>query len=115
MTELQSALTAARSATGHSVSMAELLSENREGPVAMVRQATFWLLRNQTGWSYPRIGKAMDRDHTTVMHGVRRTADRAIRDADFAERLASALDEIEKPNLNPAVRSYDEMEERRAR
>jgi len=38
------------------------------------RWAIFWLLHN-CGWSYPQIGRAMNRDHTTICYGVNRVKD----------------------------------------
>jgi chromosomal replication initiation ATPase DnaA len=37
------------------------------------------------GWSYPRIGKRFNRDHTTVIHGVRKA------DPETVERLYNAV------------------------
>lgn len=33
---------------------------------------TYWLAKNYTMFSYPRIAKAMNRDHTSVLHGVKK-------------------------------------------
>lgn len=42
----------------------------RDKSIATARMVACWLLR-QTGLSYPEIGRAVDRDHTTVMHACR--------------------------------------------
>lgn len=46
-----------------------------KAPVARARQRVMWEAR-QCGLSYPEIGYAIGRDHTTVLHGVRREAQR---------------------------------------
>ena len=58
-----------RKATG--VSLGDLMGRNRMQLVAQARNLCFWLLRTHMPMSYPEIGKMFDRDHTTVMAGVR--------------------------------------------
>ena len=60
-----------RAAEHHGVTVDEIKGRSRLGPVAAARQDAFLALR-QAGWSFPRIGRAMGRDHSTVMHGVAR-------------------------------------------
>ena len=50
--------------------------------MARIRQIAFYLCRNHTTRSLPEIGRAFDRDHTTVLHGVRRIA--SLRETDAA-------------------------------
>lgn len=57
----------------HGLTTAELRSERRSKPVVIARQEAMWLAKRYTSYSLPRIGAAMGgRDHTTVLHGVRR-------------------------------------------
>jgi chromosomal replication initiation ATPase DnaA len=42
----------------------------RDKSIASARMVACWLLR-QTGLSYPEIGRAVDRDHTTAIHACR--------------------------------------------
>ena len=58
-----------RAAEHHGVTVAEIKGRSRLGPAAAARQDVFPALR-ESGWSFQRIGKAMGRDHSTVMHGV---------------------------------------------
>lgn len=56
------------------VSPLELRGPSRERTVVRARQCTMAILREH-GASYPEIGDALGgRDHTTVMHGVKRCA-----------------------------------------
>jgi chromosomal replication initiator protein len=49
----------------------ELLSASRTKTLTQARQAAMWLSRQLTDLSLPAIGRAFDRDHTTVMHAAR--------------------------------------------
>ena len=48
-----------------------LLGPRRDAWIVQARQGLMWVLRHRMGLSYPEIGRAMKRDHTTAMHGVR--------------------------------------------
>jgi chromosomal replication initiator protein len=74
------------------ITMTELLSKDRHAHIADARHVAAWLLR-ETGLSYPSIGKVLERDHTTIMHSVRKV-EREIasepRAAETLRRLHSA-------------------------
>lgn len=56
-----------------SLKQADLLSERRTRSVARPRQIAMWLCKQHTTRSYPDIGRRFGgRDHTTVLHGVRK-------------------------------------------
>lgn len=69
----------ANAADLYGVAVADILSPSRDRRVTNARQAACWLLRGH-GMSLPAIGRALDRDHTTVLYAVRRI------DADPARR-----------------------------
>ena len=70
------------------VSMDALLSHNRAAPVAWPRQVAMYLARELTDQTLPAIGKAFGgRNHTTVMHACRRTAERIAADPDAYETV----------------------------
>jgi hypothetical protein len=48
-----------------------LMGRARTAPIARVRQALYWLLRHRAQRSLSEIGNFFDRDHTTVLHGLR--------------------------------------------
>lgn len=51
----------------------DLISSRRTQNVVRPRQIVMWLAKNLTTRSMPYIGKRLnDRDHTTVLHGVRK-------------------------------------------
>lgn len=54
------------------VSLVELRSPRRDSEVAMARQAIYYWAWRMTGLSSTQIGRRMgNRDHTTVLYGVR--------------------------------------------
>jgi chromosomal replication initiator protein len=77
------------------VSMDELLSTSRAAPIAWPRQVAMYLARELTDQTLPAIGRAFGgRNHTTVMHACRRTAERMASDReayDTVRRLTAEL------------------------
>ena len=81
---------------------AELLSRGRTQRVACARQVAMYLCRDiarngaesrSGAWaSFPRIGMAFERDHSSVIHAYRRVALRRARDEEFAQMI----DELER-------------------
>jgi chromosomal replication initiation ATPase DnaA len=67
------------------VDPAAIMSRSQRQRVANVRAAVFAVMRNDLQMSYPDIGATMDRDHSTVMHAVRRC------DPAMMEQLANAV------------------------
>jgi len=59
----------------YDVTKNDLFSERRTGILNIPRQITYYLLKEHTPWSLPRIGRLLGgRDHTTVLHGKRKIA-----------------------------------------
>ncbi len=59
------------------ISVERMTSSRRDKPVVNARHAAMWLAR-EANYTLNDIGRAFGRDHTTVMHGVRRI-DRLLR------------------------------------
>jgi chromosomal replication initiator protein len=80
----------------------ELLSASRAARLAWPRQVAMYLAREHTGETLPAIGaRFAGRNHTTVLHACRRTAQRIAADPeafDFVRRLTE--------RLHPAVRAH---------
>lgn len=57
----------------HKVSFKQITSPFRSRETCAARHEVFWRLRHETLMSYPAIGRRFGgRDHTTVLHGVRK-------------------------------------------
>ena len=71
---------------------ADLLSERRTRSVARPRQAAMWLAKQLTVRSLPDIGRRFGgRDHTTVLHAVRRIEELKQTDAQLAGDLEALV------------------------
>ena len=83
----------ARVAEHYGLSLADLLGPGRTRAVARPRQVAMYLAKTLTERSLPEIGRSFGgRDHTTVMHGVRRIE--ALRASD--ERIARDVDALRR-------------------
>ena len=59
----------------HGVSFEDLKSIRRHRHVAVARQHFAFLCRKWTARSLPEIGRFIDKDHTTILHGIRKIED----------------------------------------
>jgi chromosomal replication initiator protein len=77
------------------LSLDDLLSTSRAAPLAWPRQVAMYLARELTDQTLPAIGREFGgRNHTTVMHACRRTAERMATDPeayDTVRRLTAEL------------------------
>lgn len=76
------------------VSVSVLTGRNRTPKVVQLRQAAMWLLR-QTGLSSTAIGRLLNRDHSTVLYGLRIIEGRRCHDGSLADQL----DRLSNPAL----------------
>lgn len=67
------------------ISVKEMQSSRRARNVARPRQIAMYLAKQLTSRSLPEIGRKFDRDHTTVMHAVRKVEELIVEDASLAE------------------------------
>lgn len=57
----------------YGVSGTDIKSDRRTNAITFPRQKMMWVIKNRTKFSYPEIGRKFgDRDHTTIMHAVRK-------------------------------------------
>lgn len=69
------------------ISVKELQSSRRARTVARPRQIAMYLAKHLTSRSLPEIGRKFDRDHTTVMHAVRKVEELMFEDHVLAENI----------------------------
>ena len=79
----------------YGVSVIDLVSARRTQPLAFMRQIAIYLVRELTALSMPSIGRLFgDRDHTTILHAVRKVRTRRERDPALdatLQKLAAAV------------------------
>ena len=77
------------------ISMDDLLSSTRTQPVAFARQVAMYLARELTDATLPAIGRAFgNRNHTTVMHACKRTAERMAADREAYDAVHKLTREL---------------------
>ncbi|MBP5353452.1 MAG: chromosomal replication initiator protein DnaA [Alphaproteobacteria bacterium] len=69
------------------ISVKEMQSSRRARNVARPRQIAMYLAKQLTSRSLPEIGRKFDRDHTTVMHAVRKVEELVVEDVSMAESI----------------------------
>jgi hypothetical protein len=52
------------------VALQDILSSRRKASFVAIRRRICWRIKNETMMSYPQIGEALNRDHTTILHHV---------------------------------------------
>jgi chromosomal replication initiator protein len=73
----------------------ELLSDSRVAGITWPRQVAMYLAREHTDATLPAIGRSFGgRNHTTVMHACRRTAQRLAADPEAFEIVRRLTDEL---------------------
>jgi chromosomal replication initiation ATPase DnaA len=49
-----------------------IMSDRRNASIVHARYVAFYLIYTLTNFSMPAIGRMFDKDHTTILHGIRR-------------------------------------------
>ena len=85
-----------RVADRYNLRLADLIGPRRARAIARPRQIAMWLCKRLTTRSLPEIGRQFGgRDHTTVMHGVRRIDELAAADGQFADEVERLRRDLE--------------------
>jgi chromosomal replication initiator protein len=70
--EIPAELILAETAAYFNLTRADLVGKSRSRPLTNARHVAMYLVRECTGLSLLKIGELFDRDHTTVMHGLKK-------------------------------------------
>jgi chromosomal replication initiator protein len=90
------------------ISMDDLLSPSRTAPVSRARQLAMYLTRELTDLSLPAIAQAFNRrDHTTVLHAIRRVERTALEDASVSRTLEELTSDLAGHGSGPADSAPD--------
>ncbi len=78
-----------------------IIGRAREPQMVDARFAVIWVARETLGYSFPRIGNALDgRDHTSIMHGYRVAGKRRDSDSDY-RALLDGMANMRRPTVCP--------------
>ena len=78
--------------THHGVDRAKLLSRCKKAEIVRARWSAMMMLREVECWSLPRIAGVLNRDHTTVLVGLRRAHEHMSIDAAYRDAVARVRD-----------------------
>jgi chromosomal replication initiator protein len=78
------------------VTVQELRSKSRKKEVAFPRQVAMYLARKYTEQSLADIGKAFNRDHSTVLHSIKVVSDRQLRETSVSAQLEILSNKIKQ-------------------
>lgn len=78
------------------IQVRDLLGPWRRQRLVWPRHAVMALARRHTMASVPAIGRAMQRDHTTVLHGIAAHEVREAADPEFAARVAVVSERLQR-------------------
>lgn len=81
-------------ATQFQVSMKELQSKSRKKKLTFPRQIAMYLSRKHTDDSLAEIGKVFNRDHSTVLHSIKKVSNLAVRDTSVNAQVELLSDKI---------------------
>jgi hypothetical protein len=82
-------------ARSYKISRLDLISARRTQNIVLPRQVAMYLAKKLTLRSLPEVSRLFGgRDHTTVLHGVRKIAARCVSDAAFARQMEVLKAEI---------------------
>jgi chromosomal replication initiator protein len=80
------------------ISVDAILSPRRSAPVSGARQVAMYLTRELTDLSLPAIAEAFNRrDHTTVLHAIRKIERSALEDAGLSRTMEELVAELTAP------------------
>ena len=91
-------------AADYGVSVMDIISRRQSPRAIRPRHVAMWLARHSTCHSYPTIGRAFERDHTTVMSAIDRIDDAREADHEFAERLLRLWIAVNHEDRAPKLR-----------
>jgi chromosomal replication initiator protein len=89
--------------------LADLKSEKRTQHIAFCRQVAMSLCRKMTDSSFPAIGEAFGRDHSTLIHAHNLIARRIVNDSAFRFSIEKIERELSHPRQHIFVRRLNSV------
>lgn len=81
--------------THYGIGKTEMMSQRRKGPTSGARHVVYYLARRLTLNSLQTIGRKLgDRDHTTILHGVRRIEERIRKDEELSATVEMLVEKL---------------------
>lgn len=83
-----------RVVTYYAVSRDDIMGKSRRADICLPRQIIQYLAYQNTGLSYPEIGKVFKRDHTTIMNSIEKITDKRKKDLQFDTVIRKLEDDL---------------------
>lgn len=81
----------------YQVDEADLLGPRRNKEFVHPRQVMMYLLRHELSFSFPKIGRELAKDHTTIMHGVEKVERELPKNSLLQHELTALKDQLYNP------------------
>ncbi len=79
-----------KTADYYEISYNDIVGTRRSREIVVPRQIAMFIMREELGMSYPRIAKSLGgKDHTTIMHGVKKITTQLDRDSAMSQEIQS--------------------------
>lgn len=84
-----------QTATFYDVKSSDIVGSKRDKQIAMPRQVAMYIMREELGMSFPQIAYSLGkRDHTTVMHGVKKIKKLTVAGESVSEEIKTLKQKI---------------------
>jgi chromosomal replication initiator protein len=83
-------------ASQYKISVSDLKSRSRKKSIAFPRQISMYLARKYTEQGLADIGKAFNRDHSTVLHSVRVITETMARNGSVRSQIKFLAEKLQK-------------------
>ena len=79
-----------KTADYYEISYNDIVGIKRSREIVVPRQIAMFIMREELGMSFPRIAKSLGgKDHTTIMHGVKKINTQVARDSVMSQDIQS--------------------------
>ncbi|MFW5702673.1 MAG: chromosomal replication initiator protein DnaA [Candidatus Dojkabacteria bacterium] len=77
------------------VSSSDIKGSRRTADIALARQVCMYIFRQELGYKLEEIARFLNRkDHTTIMHGIQRVADKRAADEVFRDQIINLIEKL---------------------
>jgi chromosomal replication initiator protein len=83
----------------YNVSPEDILSCRRTLKIVEARHICCYVARHVTHYSFPQIGRALSKDHSSIVHAVGRIEDRVKSDRDFALSVNELIERFKRNEI----------------
>ncbi|MEK7460598.1 MAG: chromosomal replication initiator protein DnaA [Patescibacteria group bacterium] len=83
----------------YQIDQVDLLGPRRNKEFVHPRQIIMYLLRYELGFSFPKIGRELNKDHTTIMHGVEKLKRELPKDSLLQHEITTLKDHLYNSTL----------------